>query len=48
MEELDDYDYQNSLELLMEELRKSEEDIEAGRIIDYSDFKEKLRARYNF
>ncbi|WP_161595777.1 hypothetical protein [Flavobacterium pectinovorum] len=46
MRELDD-DYQNSLEKLIEELQKSEEDIEAGRIIDYSDFKEKLRIRYN-
>jgi len=48
MEEFDDFDYQNNLELLMEELQKSEEDIEAGRIIYYSDFKEKLRAMYNF
>lgn len=34
-------------ELLIQELQKSEEDIRAGRIIDYSDFKEKLRAQYN-
>jgi hypothetical protein len=44
--ELDD-DYQN-LEKLIDQLKKSEEDIEAGRIIDYSDFKEKLRIRNNF
>jgi len=47
MTELDD-DYQNNLEKLIEELKKSEEDIDGGRIINYSDFKEKLRTRYNF
>lgn len=43
-----DNDYQDSLEKLTEELKKSEEDIEAGRTIDYSDFKEKLRLRSTF
>ncbi|MDR7371503.1 hypothetical protein [Flavobacterium aquidurense] len=36
------------LEILAKEFEKSEEEIEAGRIIDYSDFKEKLRVKYNF
>jgi hypothetical protein len=47
MTELDD-DYQNNLEKLIEELKKSEEYIDGGRIINYSDFKEKLRTRCNF
>ncbi|TDO82889.1 hypothetical protein EV143_102150 [Flavobacterium chryseum] len=34
-------------EILMQEFQKSEYDIKAGRIIDFSDFKEKLRAKYN-
>jgi hypothetical protein len=34
-------------ELLMKGLERSEEDIKAGRVVDYSDFKEKLRAKYN-
>jgi hypothetical protein len=34
-------------EILIQELQKSEEDIKAGRTIDFSDFKEKLRAQYN-
>lgn len=34
-------------ELLIQELQKSEEDIKAGKTIDYSHFKEKLRAKYN-
>jgi hypothetical protein len=34
-------------EILMQEFQKSEEDIKAGRIIDYSDFKEKLRTKHN-
>ena len=34
-------------EILIQELQKSEEDIKAGRTIDYADFKEKLRAKYN-
>lgn len=34
-------------EILMQEFQKSEDDIKAGRIIDFSDFKEKLRAKYN-
>jgi len=34
-------------EILMQEFQKSEEDIKAGRIVDYSDFKEKLRTKYN-
>lgn len=34
-------------ELLMQGFQKSEEDIKAGRVADYSDFKEKLRAKYN-
>lgn len=46
MEELvDDCEY--SLELLIEELKKSEEDIGAGRVLDYSGFKEKLKTKYN-
>lgn len=36
-----------SLETLMKELKKSEEDIKEGRTIDYSKFKEKLRIKYN-
>jgi hypothetical protein len=28
-------------------LQKSEDDIKAGRTIDFADFKEKLRAKYN-
>ncbi|MXO04313.1 hypothetical protein [Flavobacterium sp. HBTb2-11-1] len=34
-------------ELLIEELKKGEEDIRAGRTIDFDDFKERLRAKYN-
>ncbi|HEY1194980.1 hypothetical protein [Flavobacterium sp.] len=34
-------------EILMQELQKSEEDIKAGRTIDFADFKQKLRAKYN-
>jgi len=34
-------------ELLMQGFQKSEEDIKAGRIIDISEFKEKLQAKYN-
>ena len=34
-------------EILMQELQKSEEDIRAGRTIDFEDFKQKLRAKYN-
>ena len=34
-------------EVLMQGLKKSEEDIKAGRIMDISDFKENLRAKYN-
>lgn len=34
-------------EIFIQELQKSEEDIKAGRTIDYADFKEKLRAKYN-
>lgn len=34
-------------EILIQEFQKSEEDIKAGRTIDYSEFKEKLRAKYN-
>ncbi|UWY27078.1 hypothetical protein [Flavobacterium sp. TR2] len=34
-------------EILMQELQKSEEDIKAGRTIDFEDFKQKLRAKYN-
>lgn len=33
-------------EIFIRELQKSEEDIKAGRTIDYADFKEKLRAKY--
>ncbi|MWB93989.1 hypothetical protein GON26_06415 [Flavobacterium sp. GA093] len=33
-------------EILLQEFQKSEEDIKAGRTIDYSDFKEKLRTKY--
>ena len=46
MTELDN-DYQNSSEKLAEQLKESEEDIKAGRTIDYSDFKEKLRIKYD-
>lgn len=49
MIEVDD-DYQNynkNLEILMKLLQKSEEDIEAGRTIDYLDFIDKLRNKYN-
>jgi len=35
-------------EVLIQEFQKSEEDIKAGRTIDYSDFKEKLRTKHNF
>lgn len=42
-----DNDYQNSSEKLAEQLKESEEDIKAGRAIDYSDFKEKLRIKYD-
>lgn len=34
-------------EILMQELKKSEEDIKAGRTIDFEDFKQKLSAKYN-
>lgn len=34
-------------ELLMQGFEKSEADIKAGRVVDISDFKEKLRAKYN-
>ncbi|MGQ7947735.1 hypothetical protein [Flavobacterium sp. WC2509] len=34
-------------ELLLQEFQKSEEDIKAGKIVNYEDFKEKLRAKYN-
>lgn len=34
-------------EILIQQLEKSEEDIKAGRTIDFSDFKEKLRTKYN-
>jgi len=34
-------------EILLQELQKSEDDIKAGRTIDFADFKEKLRAKYN-
>ncbi|MCV9927648.1 hypothetical protein OIU83_08305 [Flavobacterium sp. LS1R49] len=34
-------------EILMLELQKSEEDIKAGRTINFEDFKEKLRTKYN-
>ncbi|WP_374172782.1 hypothetical protein [Flavobacterium tructae] len=34
-------------EILVKEFQKSEEDIKEGRIIDYSDFKEKLRTKFN-
>lgn len=34
-------------EILMQELQKSEEDIKAGRTIDFEDFRQKLRAKYN-
>jgi len=34
-------------EILMQELQKSQEDIEAGRTVDFEDFKQKLRAKYN-
>lgn len=33
-------------EILMQELQKSEEDIKAGRTINFEDFKQKLRAKY--
>lgn len=32
---------------IIQELQKSEYDIKAGRLISYSDFKEKLRMMYN-
>jgi hypothetical protein len=32
---------------IMKELQKSEEDIKAGRTISLSDFKEKIRNRFN-
>ena len=34
-------------ETLNEELQKSLEDIKAGRVISFSEFKEKLKKRYN-
>lgn len=34
-------------EILLQELQKSEEDIKAGRTIDFAEFKEKLRTKYN-
>ncbi|MFW0735756.1 hypothetical protein [Flavobacterium sp. N502536] len=34
-------------EILIQEFQKSEENIKAGRTIDYSEFKEKLRTRFN-
>lgn len=34
-------------ELLMQGLEKSEQDIKDGKVCDISDFKEKLRAKYN-
>jgi len=34
-------------EILMQELQKSEEDIKAGRTINFEDFKQKLRTNYN-
>ncbi|MCI9844234.1 hypothetical protein [Flavobacterium pectinovorum] len=34
-------------EMLVQQLQKSEEDIKAGKTIDYTDFKEKLRIKYN-
>ncbi|WP_281632536.1 hypothetical protein [Flavobacterium luteolum] len=33
-------------EILMQELQKSQEDIKAGRTVDFEDFKQKLRAKY--
>ncbi|RKR05485.1 hypothetical protein C8C83_4835 [Flavobacterium sp. 90] len=45
MTELDD-DCENGLEKVLEKLKKSEKDIVAGRTIDFSDFKEKLRIKY--
>lgn len=35
-------------EILIQQLQKGEEDIKAGRTIDFEEFKEKLRAQYNF
>ncbi len=32
---------------LAKELQKSEDDIKAGRVISFSDFKEKLKKKYN-
>ncbi|EJL65003.1 hypothetical protein [Flavobacterium sp. CF136] len=34
-------------EVFAKELQKSEEDIKAGKTIDYAEFKEKLRIKYN-
>lgn len=34
-------------ETISKELQKSEEDIKAGRTIDFEDFKQKLKAKYN-
>ncbi|KFF04522.1 hypothetical protein [Flavobacterium reichenbachii] len=34
-------------EILMQELQKSEEDIKAGRTINFEDFKQKLKIKYN-
>lgn len=35
-------------EILIQQLQKGEEDIKAGRTIDFQDFKNELRAKYNF
>lgn len=35
-------------EILIKELQKGEDDIKAGRTIDFYDFKKKLEAKYNF
>lgn len=46
MNELVD-DCQNNLEILITELQKSEEGTKAGRTIEFEDFKQKLRTKYN-
>ncbi|MFH7015646.1 hypothetical protein [Flavobacterium sp. FlaQc-47] len=43
----DDKNFLISNRILLHEFEKSEEDIKAGRTIDYSDFKEKLAIMYN-
>lgn len=35
-------------EILIQQLQKGEEDIKAGRTIDFEDFKNELRTKYNF